>query len=271
MDLTTRCPECGTTFKATLAQLQLRKGYIRCVHCAHIFDGYEAVVPNQPEPAPEAAPEATPEAAPEAAPAPRSQLPHVLRTRPAANEGQGTVAARPAPTGHTVGADAPLPASADEARFTISTRAHTLAHAKPDPVLHVDTPLVASRPEPAIGHGGPQPVSDIAARSASIYMEPRRDPVGPRNPRVALNPDYDDHRSDRGALLRLFWTVLVVVGMLVLAGQLTYIYRAQLANNMPVLRPVLERACVKLQCQVPYSRQIDQISIMSSALRAGPR
>src|SRR5690606_30904476 len=62
-----------------------------------------------------------------------------------------------------------------------------------------------------------------------------------------------------------------VVGMLVLAGQLTYIYRAQLANNMPVLRPVLERACVKLQCQVPYSRQIDQISIMSSALRAGPR
>src|SRR3546814_4179132 len=44
MDLTTRCPECGTTFSASLAQLQLRKGYIRCINCAHIFDGFDAVV-----------------------------------------------------------------------------------------------------------------------------------------------------------------------------------------------------------------------------------
>src|SRR5690606_31545883 len=44
MDLTTRCPECNTTFAASLEQLQLRKGYIRCINCAHIFDGFEAVV-----------------------------------------------------------------------------------------------------------------------------------------------------------------------------------------------------------------------------------
>src|SRR5690606_21962923 len=44
MDLTTRCPECDTTFAASLEQLQLRKGYIRCINCAHIFDGFEAVV-----------------------------------------------------------------------------------------------------------------------------------------------------------------------------------------------------------------------------------
>src|SRR5690606_18551426 len=48
MDLTTRCPQCGTEFQASLQQLQLRKGYIRCVNCAHIFDGYEAVVPAEP-------------------------------------------------------------------------------------------------------------------------------------------------------------------------------------------------------------------------------
>src|SRR5690606_34508035 len=57
MELTTRCPQCGTTFSATLQQLQLRKGFIRCINCAHIFDGYEAVVetdksstPAEPEP-----------------------------------------------------------------------------------------------------------------------------------------------------------------------------------------------------------------------------
>lgn len=44
MDLTTRCPRCGMVFEAGLQELQLRKGYIRCVQCAHIFDGYAEVV-----------------------------------------------------------------------------------------------------------------------------------------------------------------------------------------------------------------------------------
>lgn len=45
MELTTRCPHCAVEFVVNLQQLQLRKGYIRCVNCAHIFDGYEAVIP----------------------------------------------------------------------------------------------------------------------------------------------------------------------------------------------------------------------------------
>ena len=69
MDLTTRCPKCGTVFQAGLSDLQLRKGYIRCVQCAHIFDGYAEVVsdasaPEAPAPRPAAAPVAEPPAAP---------------------------------------------------------------------------------------------------------------------------------------------------------------------------------------------------------------
>jgi len=44
--LTTQCPQCGGRFDVSMAQLQLRKGFVRCVHCAHIFDGYETVVPE---------------------------------------------------------------------------------------------------------------------------------------------------------------------------------------------------------------------------------
>ncbi|OXR50748.1 hypothetical protein PuT2_02475 [Pusillimonas sp. T2] len=44
MKLNTRCPDCGTVFGASLEQMKLRKGYIRCINCAGIFDGYEAVV-----------------------------------------------------------------------------------------------------------------------------------------------------------------------------------------------------------------------------------
>src|SRR5690606_15280436 len=67
MDLTTRCPQCGAEFPISLQQLQLRKGYIRCINCAHIFDAYEAVVPTTgPEPTVSAS----------ARPAPSSQTEH---------------------------------------------------------------------------------------------------------------------------------------------------------------------------------------------------
>ncbi|MBC7204459.1 MAG: hypothetical protein H5U29_13295 [Pusillimonas sp.] len=47
MELNTRCPECGTVFPASLEQMKLRKGYIRCVNCANIFDGFEFVVQGE--------------------------------------------------------------------------------------------------------------------------------------------------------------------------------------------------------------------------------
>lgn len=290
MDLTTRCPECGTTFTASLQQLQLRKGYIRCVHCAHIFDGYEAVVSEQPAPAAGGTP----------------VMPSVLRQRPSSNDSQEIATPQPPGPGHTV-SSRPAHTSADDTHFTISAGPkQPAAAARPDPVLPADTRLMGSRAEPAIGRpqlsdkhvepmvgeprigrthsepriggdraethrGRPGPDSVPDDRTAtSFYMEPRHEALPPH----ALRPAIDAGAGGASAgarLLRSFWTVLVVVGLLVLLAQLAYIYRAQVANSVPVLRPLLERACVAMQCDVPYSRQIDQIAIMSSALRAGPR
>ncbi|XOT98695.1 zinc-ribbon domain-containing protein, partial [Alcaligenes pakistanensis] len=51
MELKTRCPRCGTSFAASVEVLQRRRGYIRCIQCAHIFDGFEEVIDEQaPEP-----------------------------------------------------------------------------------------------------------------------------------------------------------------------------------------------------------------------------
>src|SRR5690606_41525216 len=61
MELKTRCPRCGTIFAASAELLQRRRGYIRCIQCAHIFDGFEEVIDDDaPEPtyhAPRPAPE----------------------------------------------------------------------------------------------------------------------------------------------------------------------------------------------------------------------
>src|SRR5690606_40790949 len=57
-------------------------------------------------------------------------------------------------------------------------------------------------------------------------------------------------------------------GLATLLLQGAYVYRAQLANHLPQLRPVLESACARLGCSVPYDRRIEAIAITGSALRA---
>src|SRR5438045_1501637 len=38
MSLITRCPACGTMFKVVADQLRISEGWVRCGHCAEIFD-----------------------------------------------------------------------------------------------------------------------------------------------------------------------------------------------------------------------------------------
>jgi predicted Zn finger-like uncharacterized protein len=62
MNLTTRCPNCGTAFRVQPAQLSARGGKVRCGKCGHVFDGVAALVaegspsaPAEPEPSPQLA------------------------------------------------------------------------------------------------------------------------------------------------------------------------------------------------------------------------
>src|SRR3954463_2575665 len=38
MGLITRCPTCGTMFKVVADQLKISEGWVRCGHCAEVFD-----------------------------------------------------------------------------------------------------------------------------------------------------------------------------------------------------------------------------------------
>ncbi|MDQ2078236.1 DUF3426 domain-containing protein [Marinimicrobium sp. ABcell2] len=42
--MVTRCPQCGTSFRITAAQLQTARGAVRCGACLHIFRGQEHLV-----------------------------------------------------------------------------------------------------------------------------------------------------------------------------------------------------------------------------------
>lgn len=53
--MVTRCPQCGTSFRITAAQLQTARGAVRCGACLHIFRGQEHLVGSAAAAAPTSA------------------------------------------------------------------------------------------------------------------------------------------------------------------------------------------------------------------------
>ncbi|HUG59730.1 MAG TPA: zinc-ribbon and DUF3426 domain-containing protein [Candidimonas sp.] len=287
MDLTTRCPRCGTLFSANLEQLQLRKGYIRCVECANIFDGYEAVVPGSDDAAAAsaalvqaAAPVSMPAAVAAAPIASAPAMPSVVRQRPVKED--------PVPAVRMVPESGKPTQAGGGTEFRISTprgdtvrdtrqdpvfRGNPSAPIRPDPIISI-TPASASRQDDTVSApvepriGGQQGVHQASSRHApgqSIYIEPR----SPTDDDAPI-PEFLGRDTRFRSVAKLFWGVLTVAGLVLLLAQSVYVYRAQIANQIPALRPALTQACLSLHCKVAYERRIDQISIMTSSLRAAP-
>lgn len=273
----------------------MRKGYIRCISCAHIFDGYEAVVsggeaqatPALSRPAPSRSETLTPASGspPRVASTP---IPSVLRQRQVKTEPAFTAAPGSFPSRVTA-ADPVSPvfsisktpqvrndALHQDPIFRIDepghvgTDPHVVRGYRPEPVLGSDRNIIAPNeprisgllPEAPRAGGAPQ-------MPAHVYVEPRAG-VGTDDHRVTsdlLNTDVPRYHR----VAAVFWGALILVGVLLLLAQLAYVYRAQIAHQIPALRPLLTQACAQLNCEVPYSRRIELISIMSSSLRASTK
>jgi len=81
-------------------------------------------------------------------------------------------------------------------------------------------------------------------------------------------PEFlDQDRQDRRGLIRKLWGGACLVGLIALGLQLLYVYRGDIANSAPALRPVLEAACKPLDCTVGYARRLERIAISSSSLQ----
>ncbi|MGE8636098.1 MAG: zinc-ribbon domain-containing protein, partial [Achromobacter piechaudii] len=77
MALTTRCPQCGTTFKVVPDQLRVRNGLVRCGACSTVFDGRACLLPG-------ADAKALPPIAQPAPPAPAAAAAAPVLSRPSA-------------------------------------------------------------------------------------------------------------------------------------------------------------------------------------------
>lgn len=259
MVMTTRCPRCGTTFRVVPDQLRVRSGLVRCGECATVFDGRACLVAQIPGGVPvmptppvtmpsEVSGKLTP---PEPAP------PAVLRGR--------SDIARHDPYVDKGGADEDDEDSEREVQADPESVQHYTAR-------HVDQDEVVFRiGERSAGMDGdddvdPRDEPDDHGRTAVLGESRTRyhgtTDVG-RAPPEFLDSDHQARRS----FLRSLWGYACVLGLLLLAAQLIFVYRSSIADMAPQLRPLLVRLCEPLGCEVGYARHIDRIAITSSSLQ----
>ncbi len=277
-----------------MEQLQLRKGYIRCINCATIFDGFEAVVSGtdqgsgaavtQSVPIPE--PSSTVSATTRQAMAAVTPLPVASSSVPIA--AASTPAAPPMVVRHRqasaqstpyVPTDVNTSDTADaEPVFTVPAGHATASTAQPEPDFRVGDDDAPPGVEPAFrmddsvaDHEFPT-VSVVHRRIGDIPVEPiyvdARPGAGTNTSGRAPQFAGADARSGLGQAVALLWRVAILIAAVVLVAQLVYVYRAQIASQAPTLRPMLERACAELNCTVAYSRRIDLITIAGAGLSA---
>lgn len=237
MSLITRCPACQTMFKVVPDQLRISEGWVRCGKCEEIFDAsahmQEAVLPQggaADVPAQDAAPFEGALAAAIASDARRAGSKTGKKTKAAAEP-------------------APQPAS-------------------PDVDLELHDPAGDTVLEPV---SGPAPLLDGPAYGAVGRAEPVFEVDAQPAPRASAPAELSFMRNAskpsrwHRPLVRATLLVACLLLGLGLALQVLIHERDRLAVVEPGLKPLIEEACLLLDCQIEPLRQIESVVIDSSA------
>lgn len=230
MSLITRCPACGTMFKVVADQLKISEGWVRCGHCTEVFD---------------ATADLRDDAQLEAADAP---------TRPASIP--------PDDAEPVSGFASSLHSQVDESALDGVPELHEIEEQAQVLKEHpLDQPFELRRADV------PDTAHERAGEAVGAHGFSRPMPLEPE-------PQLHDLTFVRQARRRDFWRspgvragllVLLIVLVVLLAGQAAYRDRDRLAVSSPALRPWLERMCEGLGCRLGPPRQIDAIAIETSS------
>lgn len=302
MSYTTRCPACGTTFRVVPDQLKISDGWVRCGHCADVFDATLYLEQWTPAPAPAPAdPLATAgaltdgalgegptgqavsplESADQRVPDPVLQAPSndtppdgfVSDVVSPADLGQeegsrpvGPECAVPVATSPMV---SPRQEGGDPAPVSASTFLTGVTPAEVAEDFHADLARFAAGSTQA----GADDVAVAPAQEASEGGFDRRDREQEHDAAVAAKTA--EPGFVRQARRQAFWrspAVRVLLAVLVLAfsGLLLVQWavheRDRLAARHPVMAPWLTQLCEPLGCRLSPPRRIEAVVIDSSTL-----
>jgi predicted Zn finger-like uncharacterized protein len=225
MSLITRCPACGTMFKVVPDQLRISEGWVRCGHCAGVFD---ATAHLQPDDEKAAAAESSAALQPTV---PASLADHESDAFP--------------PSVHSEideGLLSELPDSAQLDEEAQALQEHPL-----------DQPFELRRQDSSDA----EPTAPVSVRA---QLEPEPELHDLSFVRQARREEFWRRPGVRAMAL----VALVVLGA-ALALQIAVHDRDRLTAADPGLRPFLARLCGAFNCSVRPPREIDSLAIDSSA------
>lgn len=252
MTLITRCPACGTMFKVVADQLKVAQGWVRCGHCAEVFDASAHLLPDE---AAELAPSAwTPDDEPAVQQAPWLQN----AEEPEAPE--DLVQPEEAAT------DPGVPASDIAADFDPAGWKRALQERHE--VMDVDAPP-----------GRPELVHTASADDSGAKPSDRADSEAVDDKAVDAEAAHEVSFV-RDARRKAFWkkpmtrlSLGAISLSLLLALTLQWVMQQKdtLAVREPRLVPLLQTLCGTLRCEIRPPRHIDALVIDSSTFtRIGP-
>jgi len=236
--LVTTCKNCGSRFRVTPDQLNLRQGHVRCGQCHEVFNGFES-----------------------------------LERFPGDDTGARLLAARAARGPNADLADAlgdmevgqrvqPAPAAPGGAESSALANLSDV----PDLLLDTEEPLPAVAPVPV--EAEPTTATPVEPAPDSPPSAP---PSGPRPGAVAQElPGPMLFEPPPPARPSRAWAFGVVLLVLLLGLQLAYGWRAHLAQQYPPLRPILESACARIGCTVPWVNDEAALKLEDSELLEVP-
>jgi predicted Zn finger-like uncharacterized protein len=229
MSLITRCPACGTMFKVVADQLRISEGWVRCGHCAEIFDAAADLHDESDLELPTAA---SPLLAREDIPEPAEE--------PAPSSGFASSV-------HSEVDESMVQGSPDA--LEIEEQVQVL---KEDPR---DQPFELRRADETPG----EPIGPYGySRPTPLQSEPELHDLS--FVRQARRKEFWKLPAVRALL-----AVVFVLSVVLLAGQVMYRDRDRLALTSPALRPWLARMCDVMRCRLGPPLQIESIAIETSS------
>jgi predicted Zn finger-like uncharacterized protein len=274
MSLITRCPSCGTQFKVVPDQLKISHGWVRCGHCAEVFDASQRL--EKVAPVAQAVTESTTNENQVAT----SSIAKKEDTIAAKNDVDVTIIAAtppaedaaPAPPQDTTPSPLrPQPRELSEANFpSFADELAALAERSNHPSMwpqgqgnsrfELESVLewVESSPKPPSDDDSDDPFKDSlpgedgkeqhAALSQLSFVKQARRKAFWRHP-----------------VVRVFSVLICLALAGLLAAQVAVQRRDQWATTEPQLKPYLQQLCEQVGCQIKPLQQIESIAIDSSS------
>jgi predicted Zn finger-like uncharacterized protein len=271
----TRCPHCETAFRVTPEQLKARNGLARCGSCHGVFNALDSLTD---EVALVIGQQLRTEAMPFAAVEPQSET----ATGFAAEMTVETEALLPDDAQVVVAGEMPEPEPPSEAEIESAAVALPLVEAGTEavsPVADIDFALPSEEAAADNNSESRLPQDGAAMVEADLNPDaepdtqnvlpaaPEAAPVAAPEPEEAAFPEaWSAVAAPPPPPRRWPWITGVFLLLVLMVGQMLFVFRIELGVLLPELRPALVAGCDLLGCVLAHPRKPEMLSIETSDL-----